>query len=203
MEAADAALAKSARQRVQTDRARQALWPSTAPTQDFGQSVAPPLQIERDRASTASGPAFSKTIRPGQRQTDASPQALSRPQRPPGRYGRSARWKQEHAGTRRLDGCTEGRDAQRSSATSHPADRTGLFPEPGSPGCDTGRAARTRHPFTYPVRTCRGAPQRRRRDGLDAFNKRRTPAPGRPHRFAAGHARRTAPRRYSIWPRPC
>ncbi|GEM_PF-4917356 len=198
MEAADAALAKSARQRVQTDRARQALWPLTAPTQDFGQSVAPP-------PSERTGPGVDR-VGPGVFQDNSSRTTPNRriaagalaSATPPGRDGRSARWKQEHAGTRRLDGCTEGRDAQRSSATSHPADRTGLFPEPGSPGCDTGRAARTRHPFTYPVRTCRGAPQRRRRDGLDAFNKRRTPALDRPHRFAAGHARRTAPRRYSI-----
>jgi len=205
MEAAETVLAKSAQQRVQTVRVRRAPGLprrrhriSGKPSRHSPQTASKRPGDGIDRVK----PGVSPGNHPGQRQTDAE-SGPSRPQRPSGRKAGFTRRRPEHAGTRRLIGCATGRDAQRSSATSQPADRTGLFQKPGPPGCDTGRAARTCPSFTYPVRICRGAPRWRRRGRLDAYNNRRPPAPGLPHEFAAGQARRTAPRRHSQWQRPC
>ena len=109
------------------------------------------------------------------------------------------------AGTRRLEGCTKGRDARRSQTARRPADHPGICPDRLRKGCASGRA-RCPHPFIAfipdPVLIRRGAPYRCRHGRQDP-NKRRTRANTRQHEDAAAFARRSAPRRRSIWERKC
>lgn len=109
------------------------------------------------------------------------------------------------AGTRRLEGCTKGRDARRSQTARRPADHPSICPDRLRKGCASGRA-RCPHPFIAfipdPVLIRRGAPYRCRHGRQDP-NKRRTRANSRTHEDAAAFARRTAPRRRSIWERKC
>ena len=105
------------------------------------------------------------------------------------------------AGTRRLDGCTKGRDARRSQTASRWAHAAGNSRSGLRNGCASGRAGCPRPFITQPVRR-RAVPSWCRRDRPDPHNRRGCAA-CRTHDLATDRTRRFAPRRTPLWERKC
>lgn len=161
-----------------------------------GKSCAP----DRPKGQTGSGRRrpgdFPATAMPKGTMPKCAAETFTLP--PPPRKGAA---KGGPAGTRRLDGCTKGRDARRSQTASRPAGATGISRSGPRTGCTSGSAGCPRPFITEPVHR-RAAPSWCRRDRPDQ-NNRRGCAACRTHDFATDRSQRCAPRRTPLWERKC
>lgn len=106
------------------------------------------------------------------------------------------------AGTRRLHGCTKGRDARRSQTAHRTADAMDFSRDGTRFSCAPGRAGCPRPFIQEPARCCPDAPCRCRH-GLAGPNNKRRSAACRTHDNAMESTRRFAPWRHSLWERKC